>query len=116
MPKPKRPSRFRLDPAVRPTDYNLRLEPDLDVLRREGAVVVLAAGDDAEPLEVEQPSGDTLLIQVPDDIVGLRERDPVRARAWRLALRGALGGALADGYVARSMSRSGWYVLSRKGR
>ena len=29
MPKTRRPSRFRLDPAVRPTDYELLLEPDL---------------------------------------------------------------------------------------
>jgi puromycin-sensitive aminopeptidase len=30
MPAPKRPSRFRLDPAIRPTEYDLRLEPDLE--------------------------------------------------------------------------------------
>jgi len=103
-------------PTVAELSRRNGLEPDLEVLRKEGAVVVLAAGDDAEPVHLEQPSGDTLLIQVPDDIVGLRERDPARARSWRLALRSALGGALADGYVAGSMSRSGWYVLSRKGR
>jgi len=38
MPKPKRPSRFRLDPAVRPTDYNLRLEPHLDAGTFNGEV------------------------------------------------------------------------------
>jgi puromycin-sensitive aminopeptidase len=38
MPKPKRPSRFRLDPHVRPTDYNLRLEPDLDAGTFRGEV------------------------------------------------------------------------------
>jgi puromycin-sensitive aminopeptidase len=30
MPATKRPSRFRLDPAIRPAEYDLRLEPDLE--------------------------------------------------------------------------------------
>src|SRR5436853_1846350 len=38
MPKSKRPSRFRLDPSVRPTDYNLRIEPDLDAGTFRGEV------------------------------------------------------------------------------
>src|SRR5437870_5436958 len=38
MPKPKRPSRFRLDPAVRPTDYALRLEPSLEAGTFSGEV------------------------------------------------------------------------------
>jgi predicted GNAT superfamily acetyltransferase len=99
-------------PAVAELSARHGLEPDVDVLRKEGARVVLAVGDDGDPVLGEQPSGETLLVQVPNDIVGLREQDPSRARAWRLAVRESLGGALASGYVARGMSRSGWYVLS----
>ena len=38
MPKTRRPSRFRLDPAVRPTDYELLLEPDLQAGTFRGEV------------------------------------------------------------------------------
>ncbi|HJT37653.1 MAG TPA: GNAT family N-acetyltransferase [Actinomycetota bacterium] len=92
------------------------LEPDVDVLRKEGATVLLEADDDERPLEGEQPSGETLLIRVPGDIVAVRAADPGLARAWRQALRDTLGAALARGYVATGMSRNGWYVLSSSRR
>jgi puromycin-sensitive aminopeptidase len=38
MPTAQRPSRFRLAPDVRPTDYHLHLEPDLDAARFRGEV------------------------------------------------------------------------------
>jgi puromycin-sensitive aminopeptidase len=38
MPPPRRPSRFRLAPDVRPTAYDLHLEPDLEARRFGGEV------------------------------------------------------------------------------
>ncbi len=45
------------------------------------------------------------------DIVALRHSDPALARAWRGALRQALGGAMDRGYAITGATRSGWYVL-----
>jgi predicted GNAT superfamily acetyltransferase len=52
-----------------------------------------------------------LRCRIPADIEALRAADPVLARAWRLALRQALGGAIAAGYTAVAMSADGCYVL-----
>ncbi len=88
-------------------------EPDLEALRRDGAVAVLSVGDAGEPVA----AGSTisfarvLLCQVPDDIVALRRTDPSLARAWRVALRRAFTAAIAAGYEVSGATRSGWYVL-----
>jgi len=87
---------------------------DVDTLRRWDAVSLLEVGGDGEPVEQasEQESAARVLIcQVPEDIVVMRRSDPALARRWRIALRRALGGALARGYVIRGATRSGWYVL-----
>src|ERR1044071_4215024 len=47
MPKKTRPSRFRLDPAVRPREYTLDLEPDLEAGRFRGEVAI--------DLEIDKP-------------------------------------------------------------
>ena len=89
-------------------------ELDVDTLRRWDAVSLLEVGGDGEPVEQasEQESAARVLIcQVPEDIVVMRRSDPALARRWRIALRRALGGALARGYVIRGATRSGWYVL-----
>jgi len=88
-------------------------EPDIDALRAGGAAVVLSAVDDGSPSPGSAAGADVLLVQVPGDIVRLRERAPSSARAWRHALRGVLGPTLAGGYAASGMSRSGWYVLEK---
>jgi predicted GNAT superfamily acetyltransferase len=87
-------------------------EPDLDQLRDAGAVEVLVEGAGGQP-EAHQSDAPLRLCWVPPDIVGLRALDRTQARAWRLALRGALGDALAHGLVATGVSKSGWYVLER---
>jgi predicted GNAT superfamily acetyltransferase len=87
------------------------IEPDVDALRAEGAAVALSAGDDGTPLVAHRAGAGTLLFQVPSDIVQVRGSDPAAAREWRRASRATLGRALNDGYVARGMTRSGWYVL-----
>jgi predicted GNAT superfamily acetyltransferase len=84
-------------------------EPDLETLRREGAVV-LSVGGAGEPVETSISSR-VLLCQVPEDIVALRRSDPSLARAWRMALRRALTDSIAAGYAVTGATRSGWYVL-----
>jgi predicted GNAT superfamily acetyltransferase len=61
-------------------------------------------GTDRAPIE---------LVQIPDDIVALRNADPGLARRWRLALRETLGAALEEGARADGITRDGWYVVRR---
>jgi predicted GNAT superfamily acetyltransferase len=89
-------------------------EPDLEVLRREGAAALLSVGGAGEAVETIS-SARVLLCQVPEDIVALRRSDPSLAREWRMALRRALTGAIAAGYEVTGATRSGWYVLQRPG-
>jgi hypothetical protein len=74
--------------------------------------VVLRAGRDGEPV-TGNPHGDRLIAWIPENIVGLRERDPRLASDWRRALRGTVGAALAGPFNAESISRDGWLVLAR---
>jgi predicted GNAT superfamily acetyltransferase len=54
------------------------------------------------------------LCRVPVDVEAWRQRQPDRARAWRMALRGTLGAAMAARFVASTMTRDGCYVLTRR--
>ena len=103
--------RWRLDSdrAVTAAAGNL---PELDVekLRGWSGSAALAVGPDGEPVDGASDSR-VLICQVPEDIVALRRADPALARRWRLALRRALGGAMARGYLINGATRSGWYVL-----
>jgi predicted GNAT superfamily acetyltransferase len=74
--------------------------------------VVLRAAEDGEP-ETATADGDELVAWLPDDIVRIREQDPQRAGAWRIASRMTIGRALADGFRAESVTRDGWLVLRR---
>ena len=47
MPKTERPSRFRLSPDVRPREYDIHLEPDLDAGRFRGEVRIAVGLDRA---------------------------------------------------------------------
>jgi predicted GNAT superfamily acetyltransferase len=85
-------------------------EPELEELRREGAIAVLSVGDAGEPV-VTASSSRVLLCQVPEDIVSVRRSDPPLAREWRMALRRAFTDAIAAGYEVTGATRSGWYVL-----
>ncbi|MCX5398708.1 chorismate synthase [Streptomyces sp. NBC_00102] len=76
-----------------------------------GASAVLATAPDGAPLAVHE--GDTLRCRVPGDIVELRAADPALALRWRHAVREVFTKAFADGYTATSMSRDGWYTLTR---
>nr|RIY04134.1 acyl-CoA acyltransferase [Deinococcus sp. RM] len=86
--------------------------------RPEGLRVLEAQGDvpgTALPLEGGVLLAPTLLAEVPLRVDVLPE--PVR-RAWRLALRDVLGGALAHGFAVVDLAREGeraFYVLRREG-
>lgn len=85
-------------------------EPAEETLRRWATDAILVVGRGNRPMSA-QPQSPVLLIQVPDDIVELRRKDPALAREWRLELRQAITGAFANGYAITGASRSGWYVL-----
>lgn len=91
-------------------------EPDIEALTEDGATAILYAGEDDDPVTTNGTTGDTLLVQVPNDIVALRDATPDLARHWRRMTRETLGVALAKGFVAQGMTRSGWYVLSQAER
>jgi predicted GNAT superfamily acetyltransferase len=98
-------------PSVIHASRSESVEPDVDVLTKEGAVVALRSDDGDAPQVAGGRRAGTLLVQVPDDIVKIRSLDDALARGWRHASRETLGAALNDGYVASGMTRSGWYVL-----
>ncbi|MER5598834.1 GNAT family N-acetyltransferase [Streptomyces sp. NPDC002265] len=77
----------------------------------------------AEPRLVQGPDGgpqshptdaQAQLCWIPPDIEAVRHQDPAGAAHWRLALRTALTGALAEGYRIRTYTRSGHYLLTRR--
>jgi predicted GNAT superfamily acetyltransferase len=86
------------------------VRPQVEPVRR-GAVVV-EPGADGFPVTTRSDA-ETLLVWIPDDIVSLRKADPRQADAWREAVRGALGAALADGYRGEAITRDGWLLLTR---
>ncbi len=60
------------------------------------------------PTDLDTP---VIACQVPRDIVSIRKTDPGLARSWRLELRAVMGPAMADGYVATSITSDGIYRL-----
>lgn len=86
------------------------LELDAGKLRAWNGKTILSVGPDGEPVAAHEEAR-VLICQVPEDVVAMRSANPGLARRWRLALRDALGGALARGYAINGASKSGWYVL-----
>ena len=84
--------------------------PEPGAADRDNAVRILAAGPGGEPV-CAAVAGDVLLAWVPEDITTMRVHHPAQAQAWRAATRATLGRALASGYAAVGMLRTGWYVL-----
>ena len=87
-------------------------QPPLEPTVRPGAVIV-APGADGFPVVAPPARAETLLVSIPDDIVGLRSTDPDQAEAWREAVRVAVSGALGDGYRGETITRDGWFLLTR---
>jgi predicted GNAT superfamily acetyltransferase len=86
---------------------------DIAALRADGAPVVLEVGRGDEPVRRDNTYERAALVQVPDDIVTLRARDPELGRRWRAALREQLLAAFAAGLSVTDVSRDSWYVLAR---
>jgi predicted GNAT superfamily acetyltransferase len=105
--------RLESERAVDATEGRLT-EPDVTSLLSTNAAAVLDADANDRPGRGDG-EGPVLLFRVPRDIVDVRRRDQELAHDWRRALRETMGRALNHGYVATAMTRSGWYVLERKG-
>jgi predicted GNAT superfamily acetyltransferase len=90
-----------------------RHDPSFDRVREDGGTVVLSEGADGVPVVRAVDGAPALLLQLPEDIVAMRGRDPRAGAAWRRGLRATLGVAVRRGYRAVGMTRSGWYVLRR---
>jgi predicted GNAT superfamily acetyltransferase len=74
--------------------------------------VVLRAGEDDAPVTASV-DGAVLIAWIPPNIVDIREQDPELAAAWRRALRGTVGRALAEEFRVEAMTRDGRLVLRR---
>jgi predicted GNAT superfamily acetyltransferase len=66
---------------------------------------------DLAPLLGSAPAPGALLVQVPSDVVAIRAGDRELASRWRRSVRATMGEALARGFAATGITRSGWYVL-----
>jgi predicted GNAT superfamily acetyltransferase len=69
------------------------------------------AAPDGGPLTAHDEGG--LWCRVPTDIVAVRRQDPDLASRWRSAVREVFVAAFAHGLAATSMTRDGWYRLTR---
>jgi predicted GNAT superfamily acetyltransferase len=87
-------------------------ETDVAGLLARGATVGLDADAAGRPV-LSRAAGGVVLVGVPPDVERLRLEDRGAARAWRFALREALGGLLADGGSVTGFAREGWYVVVR---
>jgi predicted GNAT superfamily acetyltransferase len=75
---------------------------------------ILVAGPGNEPVAEAGPEATTRRrCWIPGDIIAIRRTDPGLARRWRLAVREALGGAVAEGYQVTGVMDPGWYVLEK---
>ena len=57
------------------------------------------------------PARDDRVITIPDDIVAIRQHDPVEAQRWRMEVRSRMMGALDEGFVVRGLTDEGDYVM-----
>ncbi|GAA5069067.1 GNAT family N-acetyltransferase [Thermocatellispora tengchongensis] len=55
----------------------------------------------------------TVLVALPEDIEGMRRRDPGAAKAWRHALREVLGGLMVAGGRVTGFHDKSYYVVER---
>jgi len=74
------------------------------------AIAVTASG---EP-RVATVAGPFVVVEVPEDIVAIRQTNPALARRWRFAVRYVLGEAMSSGYRVTGATRDGRYLLTRR--
>lgn len=101
-------------PRVRAAASGRAAAPDVAALRRSGAEVALDELADGSPhvVFVDTPRR---LVRVPEDVHRLRVTDPDLALAWAVAVRTALGGAIAQGARVTGATRDGWIVVALGG-
>jgi predicted GNAT superfamily acetyltransferase len=56
---------------------------------------------------------DALVIEIPEDIVALRETAVAESQRWRLKVREQMQAALAQGYRVTNLTQDGYYVMER---
>jgi predicted GNAT superfamily acetyltransferase len=76
-----------------------------------GTVKLLDRSAAGTPVRTAAGAGPGLLVAVPEDVEGLRRRDPAAAAAWRLAVRDVMAGRLAAGWRIAGFTRDGYYVM-----
>jgi predicted GNAT superfamily acetyltransferase len=81
----------------------------------DSALADAAANGALEPIRADVIAAhpQCRVIELPDDIVALREVDPAAAREWRLRLRHELVDAFAEGLAITGITEDGGYVLWR---
>jgi predicted GNAT superfamily acetyltransferase len=87
-------------------------DPSADDLQRWRIDALLTVGPAGEPV-TGSTSARIVTCEVPDDIVAIRRSNPLLAREWRMAVRGALRTAFDTGYRVTGVTRTGWYILER---
>nr|WP_062334264.1 hypothetical protein [Herbidospora sakaeratensis] len=75
----------------------------------EAAAEVAVAADPDGPA-VRETASSVVLVQLPEDIEGLRRDDPATAKRWRMAVREEFGGRVRRGWTVIGF-RDGGYVL-----
>ena len=133
MSAPKRPSRFRLDPAIRPEEYDLHLEPDLTNGTFRGEVrielgltaprsaITLHAADLEVTRATVASKGEVQELRVKrqpaDETVTLVARRPIDGRAIvSLEFTGKLGDHLRGLYAATADGQQLRVHAARGGR
>ncbi|AQZ60171.1 unnamed protein product [[Actinomadura] parvosata subsp. kistnae] len=78
----------------------------------EDAYPLVREADDGQPLVAEDARGRrVVLVGTPRDVERLRRQDAAAAMAWRMAVREALGGAMAAGARVTRFTEGGEYVV-----
>ncbi|TYB68411.1 GNAT family N-acetyltransferase [Nonomuraea sp. PA05] len=82
-----------------------------DKLPLDEAYPVVSEAADGRPAVEEGGGHRVLLVGTPRDVERLRRQDAAAARAWRMAVREALGGALDAGARVSGFTERGEYVV-----
>ncbi|GAA4941623.1 putative GNAT superfamily acetyltransferase [Nonomuraea thailandensis] len=77
----------------------------------EEAYTLVREADDGRPVIGDPGGRRVLLVGTPRDVEGLRRQDAGKAMAWRMAVRDALGGAMAAGARVAGFTERGEYVV-----
>lgn len=64
-----------------------------------------------EPIPPVDPTPEDRVIEIPDDIVEIRQRDPQEAHHWRMRVRAQMMAALDEGFIVRGVTDAGDYVM-----